>query len=91
MTKGMMPLLAVAVLLFAGTAAGAEPLVLAERGRAADCAIIIPQSADETVRYAAAELRNFTDWTTGVKLPTVTDAKSGRSSAAPLPIFGAQE
>ena len=66
----------VAALLIAGTAAGAEgSLIFAERGKAADCAIVVPQAADETVRYAAEELRDFTERTTGVKLPVVADAQ----------------
>ena len=56
MTKGRSLAFVVAALLLAGTAAGADgSLILAERGRAADCAIIVPQAADETVRYAAEE------------------------------------
>ena len=70
--KGM-PEIAVAAFLLAGTAAGAEgSLIFAERGRAADRSIVVPQTADETVRYAAEELRDFTERTTDVKLPIVT-------------------
>ena len=36
---------------------GSANLTLAERGKTADCAIVIPCPADETVRYAAEELR----------------------------------
>ena len=67
------PEIAVVAFLFAGTAAGAEgSLIFAERGRVADSTIVVPQAADETVRYAAEELRDFTERTTGVKLPIVT-------------------
>ena len=76
MAKGILELVVVAILL-AGTAAGAGgSLVFAERGRGADCAIVVPQAADEAVRYAAEELRDFTERTTGVKLPIVTDEQS---------------
>ena len=44
-------------------------MVLAERGGAAEYAIVIPASADPAQRYAAEELRNFTERTTGVALP----------------------
>lgn len=46
--------------------------VLAERGKAADCAIVVPADAPEPVRYAAEELRDFTAKTTGVALPIVS-------------------
>ena len=46
--------------------------VLAERGAAADCAIVVPADAPEPVRYAAEELRDFTEKTTGVRLAIVT-------------------
>ena len=48
--------------------------VLAERGKAADCAIVVPADAPEPVRYAAEELRDFTEKTTGVRLPIVSSA-----------------
>ena len=46
-------------------------LILAERGKAPDYVIVIPAAASESVRYAAEELRDFTEKTTGVKLPNV--------------------
>ncbi|MBR3222890.1 MAG: DUF4838 domain-containing protein [Kiritimatiellae bacterium] len=49
-------------------------LVLAERGQAADRAIVVPEETAESVRYAAEELRDFTEKTVGVRLPIVTDA-----------------
>ena len=51
---------------------GAEPIVFAERGKAVDCAIVIPADAAPAHRYAAEELRDFIEKTTGVRLPIVT-------------------
>ena len=48
-------------------------LVLAERGRVAVYSIVVPAEASEVVRYAAEELRDFTERVTGVKLPIITD------------------
>ena len=63
----------------AAAAAAAEPpesaeFVLAERGRAPECAIVMPRDADECVRYASEELRRFLRETTGVELPVSEDA-----------------
>ena len=44
-------------------------LVLAERGRVAAYSIVVPAEASEVVRYAAEELRDFTEKVTGVRLP----------------------
>ena len=52
--------------------------VLAECGKAADCAIIVPDDAPAPVRFAADELRDFTEKTTGVRLPIVTST-TGRA------------
>ena len=51
-----------------------QPLVLAERGKAAAYSIVIPAKAVPAQRYAAEELRDFIEKVTGVKLPIVTDA-----------------
>ena len=53
------------------TLSGAEPIVLAERGKVADCAIMIPADAAPALSYAAEELRDFTEKATGVRLPIV--------------------
>ena len=58
--------------------AGAEGLVLAERGAPPAYTIVVPEKASPSQRYAAEELRDFTEQMTGVKLPIATDA-------APLP------
>ena len=70
--------LAVSVLPQDATAGGPpaprQSFVIAERGKAPDCAIVIPVEAPEAVRYAAEELRDFTEKTTGVRLPIVSNA-----------------
>ena len=53
-------------------------LELAVRGQPAAYVIVVPEKASPSQRYAAEELRDFTEKTTGVKLAIVTDA-------APLP------
>ena len=72
-------------LCFAMAAAAQTPassaLVLAERGKNADCAIVVPADAAEAVRYAAEELRDFTEKTTGVRLPIVASAASASLTA----------
>ena len=52
----------------------AGEIILAERGKDAECAIVISERASPSQRYAAEELRDFTEKTTGVRLPIVTDA-----------------
>ena len=47
--------------------AGAEDLVLAERGAAA-YTIVVPEKASPSQRYAAEELRDFTEQMTGVSV-----------------------
>ena len=56
----------------------AADLALAVRGQPAAYTIVVPEKASPSQRYAAEELRDFTEKTTGVKLTIVTDA-------APLP------
>ncbi|MBR2838465.1 MAG: DUF4838 domain-containing protein [Kiritimatiellae bacterium] len=58
-------------------AGGAKPLVLAERGKAAECSIAIPAKASPTQKYAAEELRDWMEKATGVKLPIVTVGAPG--------------
>ena len=48
-------------------------LELAVRGYAPEYAIVRAAKASPSVMYAAEELRNFTEWMTGVRLPIVTD------------------
>ena len=76
------PGLALAVGLAGVTATGqtADEIVIAERGKAPDCAIVIPSEAPEAVRYAAEELRDFTEKTTGVRLPIVENADAARKA-----------
>ena len=56
----------------------AADLELAVRGAPAAYTIVVPAAASPSQKYAAEELRDFTEKTTGVKLPIATDA-------APLP------
>ena len=58
--------------------ATAGDLLLAERGVPAAYAIVIPADASPSQKYAAEELRDYTERMTGVKLPIATDT-------APLP------
>ena len=51
--------------------ASAGGLVLAERGKVAEYSIVIPEKASPPVKYAAEELRDWTEKTTGVILPVV--------------------
>ncbi len=68
MTIALLASMALAAALQAADAT----FVLAERGKATDCAIVVPADASEAVRYAAEELRDFTEKTTGVTLPIVS-------------------
>ena len=54
-------------------AASAGTLDLAVRGRAPEYAIVRAADASPSVKYAAEELRDFTEKMTGVRLPIVTD------------------
>ena len=53
----------------------ASDMPLAVRGMPPDRTIVIPASASPSQRYAAEELRDFTEKTTGVRLPIATDAE----------------
>lgn len=57
------------------SAASAADMNLAVRGEPASYAIVIPEAASPSQRYAAEELRDFTERVTGVTLPIVTDAE----------------
>ena len=57
------------------SAASAADMNLAVRGESATYAIVIPEAASPSQRYAAEELRDFTERVTGVALPIVTDAE----------------
>ena len=63
--------LMMAILLVPGVRAGS--LDLAVRGRAPEYAIVRAADASPSVKYAAEELRDFTERMTGVRLPIVTD------------------
>ena len=57
------------------TLCGAEPLVVAERGKVAAYSIVIPAKVSPAHQYAAEELRDFTEKVTGVRLPIVLGAE----------------
>ena len=63
-----------ALALSAIAAGAAEPFVIARRGAEAGCGIVVSSNADECVRYAAKELRDYTKRMTGVELPIVNAA-----------------
>ena len=48
-------------------------IVLAERGKKAEYAIVIPPAAGASVKYAAEELRDYVRGMTGVELPIVAE------------------
>ena len=77
----------VASLPFAANVHGAA-LILAERGKAAEYSIAIPAKASPAQKYAAEELRDFTEKTTGVKLPIVTVASGARALPAKAIVLG---
>ena len=56
---------------FAAAPSFAGEFVLAERGKAPECAVALAPDSGECVRYAAEELRRFVRETTGVVLPIV--------------------
>jgi len=70
----LIPLLASG--LRAAAAEGA-PFVLAERGKAADCAIVV-EAPGPSAAFAAAELRDYVRRLTGVELPTNAAAAARR-------------
>ena len=74
----------VAVLCSCAASCGAGSLVLAERGKPAAFSIVVPANASQPQRYAAEELRDFTEKTTGVRLLIVT-ADGGSLGASTLP------
>ena len=61
-------------------AAVAAPLVLAERGKAASCVVVVEEGAGPTARYAAEELVRFVRESTGVALPVASSAAPGRTA-----------
>ena len=77
----MKTLLSVVVCALAMAACGEDGFTVAERGRAAECAIVLPAAPTAVQKYAAEELRDFTARLTGVKLPIVTGAcpQAGRA------------
>ena len=59
------------ILVVPGVRAGTFDLAV--RGRAPEYAIVRAAEASPSVKYAAEELRDFTERMTGVRLPIVTD------------------
>ena len=64
-----------ATLVAAVSGASEQTLAIAERGKAAEYSIVVPEKGSPPQKYAAEELRDFVEKATGVKLPIVTDAK----------------
>ena len=83
--------IALAVLLAASADAFAGNLVIAERGKAAEYSIVIPAQAAPPQKYAAEELRDFIEKTTGVKLPIATDVAALPERAIVLEVADATE
>ena len=65
---------ALAAVTVAASSSGAAEFVLAERGRAPECAIVVPENAAPCVRYASEELQRFLREMTGVELPVFDEA-----------------
>ena len=61
----------VCALAFEHAAAGIQ---IAVRGRPAEYTIVVSETASPSQKYAAEELRDFVERTTGVRLPIATDA-----------------
>jgi len=61
-----------------GTTSAAE-VVLAERGKATEYAVVVPENPGEAVQYAAEELRDWTEKLTGVRLAIVTNATPAKA------------
>ena len=57
------------------SARGSAELVLAERGKAAACAIVAAEEAGPSIRYAAEEIQRYVKELTGVELPIGAAAK----------------
>ena len=75
--------LAIAGLAVCGLlAAWGGELALAVRGRAPEYAIVRASDASPSVKYAAEELRDFTERLTGVRLPIV-EVEAATSAALP--------
>ena len=77
-----------AVVAFAACASlfGADALVVAERGKVAEYAIVVPSAAMPALKYAAEELRDFTEKATGARLPIVTNAAALPAKAIVLEV-----
>ena len=48
-------------------------IVVAERGKTAECSIVLPSDPEPSRQYAAEELRDYVKQITGVVLPVVTN------------------
>ena len=77
----------VAVLCAVAAAWSASALDLAVRGRAPEYAIVRAADASPSVKYAAEELRDFTERLTGVRLPIVEVTDAARAALPPKAVF----
>ena len=77
----------VVIVLAFGAIADVSSFVIAKRGRAADCSIVVKDVDDEAVRYAARELQNFTRRMTGVELPIVNNPSKAFNKSVVLEYY----
>ena len=70
--------LTVALLVAMAGISGSGALVVAERGKAPECLIVLPADPEPSRVYAAEELRDFVKGITGVTLPVVTNDSPAR-------------
>ena len=59
---------------------GAASFVIAQRGKPANCVIVLPSAPSEAESYAAQELQNFTKRMTGVELPVASAPADGKNA-----------
>ncbi len=71
-----------ALLAILASAPTIADMTLALRGKPAEYAIVVPADAGECLRYAAEELRDFTEQMTGVRLPIASGIAAGGASLA---------
>ena len=78
MRKGWFLALGALLAVSCGCAERGE-LVLAERGKPAEYAIVVPSEPTPVLRYAAEEMRDWTEKLTGVRLPIETNTTPAKA------------
>lgn len=76
MKRAVLSSAALATVTLVSARSSASDFILAERGKPAECAIVVAENAGECVQYAAHELRRFVRETTGVELSVVVGAEA---------------